>query len=363
MPELENQDNLDPIVLAAMIEDENEDDEDKKLREEYFGKSDDSDDDDKGDDDEDEEEDDKKSGDGTSDDSDDDDDSDDSDNDLEEEKKKPTKKPTEAEDDEEADDDEEETPPVTRKQKRQQRKEDFMASIRKDNATPQGQTQIPTYQPLDYERPPVDAEGNPREYTAEELARDRQKASAVSFVQGAEQTRYWADQDKFWNEVKSESDVLGYDPELNFLNQTLPNGKKNPNFNADKAAEVNEFFFELVGLKQFQKTDDEGRRLYNQDGSPQLINMVGRTDISYKKFARQYVNNMKSWAEGEVDDAIDQTKDKIIKQKKKQGIRPGSGKRKSLGALNHGDISRMSDEEFEKHEADIDAQINNMLNL
>lgn len=363
MPELENNDNevIDPIILAAMVEDPDEDEEDKKKREEYglvAEAGDGSDDDDSDDDDSD---------------SSDDDDSEDEDEDSDDDKKnkKVEKKPTEAEDDDsddddddsEEDEDEEEDKPKTRKQKRKERQEDFLESIRKDNVKGGRQTQIPTYNPLDYEKPPVDAEGNPREYTAEELAKDRNLVGAVNFAKGAEEARFWAEQDQFWSELGTESKILAHDPELNFLNEELPDGKKNPNFKPEKAEEVNQMYLQFVGFKQHQRKNAQGQALFNQDGTPQLFSTVDRTDISYEKFARRHVKSMKAWAEEEVDDAVDDAKDKVIKQRKKAGIRPGAGKRKSLGAINHGDITRMSDEEFEKNEAAIDAQINNMLNM
>jgi len=71
---------------------------------------------------------------------------------------------------------------------------------------------------------------------------------------------------------------------------------------------------------------------------------------------------MERWAGDAADERADEVRENITKQKKNQSVRPGSGKRKSLGALNIGDISNMSDEEFEKNEDEIDRQILNMLN-
>ena len=368
MPQPETKEIVDPIILAAMVEDPDETEEEKKMREELLGTTDTTPG--KGtpssDDDEDDEEidDDKGSKKPKSDDKKDDDEEEDQDEDEDDpdkKKSKPTKKPVEAEDDTDDDVDEdleedEDKPKKTRKEKRQERNEDFLTSIRKDNARSPDRRQIPNYQALDYN----DEE---KEFKPEELAKDREMVGAVSFARGAEEVRQAAEQDLFWRDLGYEAKVLAYDPKLNFLADKLPDGKDNPSFDADKAEEINTLYLQLAGFKQYVKVDQNNRPLYDRNGQPVIVNRVARTDLSYEKFARRYVDRMSSWAEDFADERVEETKSNLTKQRKTQGIRPTGGKRKSLGALNPGDISRMSDDELDKNEAAIDAQIDAMLGL
>lgn len=357
-----NDEVVDPIVLAAMIEDPNEDEDIKKLRKDILetdetvppksGKPTEEEDED----DDEDEPDDKKGK--KSDDSDEDDKDEDQDD-----EKKGNKKPIEAQDDPEDEDDEEDTP-KTRKEKRQQRQEDFLASIRKDSRRSSSRPNIPEYNPLDYSTVPKDKDGNEIEYKPEDLAQDREMYGAVSFAKGAQATREAAEQDAFWRDTENESKILAYDPELKFLNETLPDGSKNPDFDPDKTEEVNAMYLQLCGAETYQATNAQGQPLFNRNtGQPIMMIRVRDTGISYEKFARGYVKRMKSWAEDLAEDRVDESRDNIIKQKKNQGVRPGGGKRKSLGAISQGDVSRMSDEEFEKNEDAINSQIDAMLGL
>lgn len=361
MPKKEEnrEDIVDPIILAAQIEDPNEDEEDKKLREDMLGTSDTSgkatgsdDDDEETEEDEDPDKSDKPEG---------------KDDDQEEgDDKKPEKKPVEAQDDEEADEESEEgeeedeksePSKKTRKERRQERKEDFLASVRKDNAKPYNRREIPKYDPLDYK-------DENREFKPEELEKDREMVQAVGYARGADEARYWAEQDKFWSDLDHESKLVSYDPELNFLSEVKPDGSKNESFDPDKAEEINGLYLEFIGFKQYPKRDEQGRVLVDNTGKPIVSHStVDRTDISYEKFARAEVRRMQRWAEDFADDKVEETKKNFNRQKKNQSVRPGGGKRKTLGAIKPGDISRMSDEEFEKNEDEIDRQINAELGI
>lgn len=356
MPRKEEDNVTDPIILAAMVEDPDETEEEKQQREELLAltgneapskvgssqEEDESEEDEEDSEAEDEEEDTPES--------------------------KPEKKPVEAEDDTEEDVDEEledeeteeesgEEGKKTRKERRQERQEDFLESIRKDNAKERKRQQIPDYKPLDYRN--EDAEFKP-----EELEEDRQRVGAVQFAKGAQTAQQWAEQELFWKELENEAKITKYDPELNFLHEETPDGKKNEKFDPEKAEEINGMYLQLVGFKQYPKRDDNGRILVDNNGQPIVSHStVDRTDISYEKFAKNYVKKMKSWAEDFADDRVEEAKKNVTKQRRKQSVRPTSGKRKSLGSLNPGDISRMSDEELEKNEDEIDRQIDQMLGI
>ncbi len=345
MPEL--QDNQeDPIVLAALLDDGHEDEEDKKLREEILGTdsakkpTDDEDDDD-------EEEDD-------------DDHSDDEEEDDDKSKKPPEKKPTEAEDDtdddidddeedDEEEDEEEKPHKPTRKERRQERQKSFLEEVRKDN--PQSQRQnVPNYQPIDYSAD--------QEFTPDQLAQDRDAVGTVKFLQGKQLAEAQAQQDQFFKDLQYESALLSKDQKYRFLDDS-----DKQHFDAEKTSEINEMYLQLVGFKQHQSTDENGNPLfYRETGKPVLYATVDRTDISYDKFVRRYVDRMEKWSKGTVEEEVEKTRENLSKQRKRQGVRPnGSGKRKSVGSIQLGDISKMSDEEFEANEAEIDRQILNMM--
>lgn len=350
MPELDKNEIVDPVVLAAMVEDPDEDEDTKQLRKEILGsdetiKADDV----PTDDDEDEEE---KPTDDTSDDEDEDD-----------EAGKPEKKPVEAQDDtdedvdEDLEEDEDQKPKLTRKEKRQQRSQSFIDEIRKDGAPRNREPlKIPDYKPVDYKTAPEDG------FNPDELADDRERVGAIQFAKGAETVKYWAEQDNFWRELGTEAKIVSYDPKLNFLTEELPDGKPNPKFDPDKTAEINEMYFNLVGLKQFQKTDEQGRPLFDRaTGQPLVTSIIEKPDLSYEKFARKYVKNVSKWNDDEIEDRVENARKNVTAQRKSQGVRPGGKSRKSLGALKQGDISKMSDEELEKNEAEIERQILEML--
>lgn len=345
---------VDPLVLAAMVEDPDEDDEDKQKREEFMKSAGLTDDDTPSEEDDEEEEEEPKEED-------------------EEEEETPGEvdpnRPAEAEDDEDEDvdeslegEEEEEEGGKTRQEKRtEQRKQAFFDSIKRDKPTG-SQRQVPNYQPLDYEKEPLDENGNPREYKPEELEQDRKAVGAVQFARGATTAKYWAEQEQFWNDIENDAKLVSYDDDLKFLAEELPNGKPNPDFDPDKAAEINEMYLQLVGFKQIPKTNAQGQQLVDpQTRQPLVNNVVDRTDISYEKFARRYVDNMSKWSKEAAESTAEETKKKVTKQRKRQGIRPGGKSRRSLGNLKLGDITKMSDEEFEKNEEEIDRQILDML--
>lgn len=355
MTKTEDNEILDPVVLAAMVEDPDEDEDTKQLRKEILG----SDETIKAEDVdlEDEDEDDKPKPKAKTD----DDTSEDEDEDLEEDEDKPkVKKPIEAKDDDEEEDldeDEDEEKPKTRKEKRQARAMSFIDEIRKDGAPKnRAPLQIPEYTPVDYSKAPEEG------FKPEELTDDRERTGAIAFAKGAETVKYWAEQDNFWRELGTEAKILSYDPKLSFLTEELPDGKKNPDFNPDKTAEINEMYFQLVGLKQFQKTNEQGQPLFDRaSGKPLITSIITNPDLSYEKFARKYVKNMTKWNDDEIDDRVETTRKNITSQRKNQGVRPGGKTRKSLGALKPGDITKMSSEDLEKNEAEIERQILEML--
>lgn len=274
--------------------------------------------------------------------------SDDTSDDEDNEEKADAKK---AEDDQETDEQKadkqtaEDQKPQNRKEKREARKkahQDFLASIKRDNAPSQQPLQRQPYDPLDYDK--VD---NPDVKT---LAEDRTKYGEDRFSEGAQIERYVANQERFWDNMTLEARILETDPKYAFLNENNPT-----TFDPDKAEAVNEMYLGLVGYKETPIFDAKtGRPVINQATGEQLIQRtVDRTDLSYEKFVKQYVENVEGW----VNNEIETTNQNLNEQRVNTGIRPGGNARKGLGKIKPGDISKMSQEEFEKHEDEIDRQI------
>lgn len=226
------------------------------------------------------------------------------------------------------DTEEETTDKPTRKERREERKR-FLDNVRREqeqkaNNREQVYQADPNYKPLEFEN---------KDYDFKELEEDRSKYGQNQFYKGAntaaEVERRAADQDKFWQATEYESRLLEREPDFVFMDDTKPE-----TFDEDKAAFVNESYLAFVG--------------YNQEDST-----VQRTDISFEKYARTIVNQVKKWAE----DYTDNTEKELAAQRSNAGIRPGGSSRKSLGQLKPGDISAMSTEEYERNREEINRQI------
>lgn len=341
---------LDPIVAAAMADEDDDDEEEKKRRAEALGieEDDDTEEDtpeDKAEDkteesDEDSDEDKEAEDEGEQADSETDEDSDEADK---------VAKPTEAQDDEES-----EVP--TRKDKREARQKAFMDNIYRQ--TNQGQRIDPSqlqYQPLDYKAQD--------EFKPEDLEQDRDQYGNVQYAKGVEEARYWAEQDNFWKETEFEQRILAVDPKMNFLSQTTPDGQANPNYDARKAKTITDMYLNMVGYKEFYRTDPQGQIQYDQTGQPLKYATVDRTDISYEKFARAYVQEVEDWLEQEIDEELDQQEERKAKRSKNRSIKSTGGKKRGRTQLSPGVIANMTDEELEEQEGEIDAEINRMLGL
>lgn len=216
---------------------------------------------------------------------------------------------------------------LTRKEKREAKRQRYLDAIRKEGeqnsnrVRPELFQTDPNYKPLDYNQA--------SEVEVEDLIADRNKYGQQNFQKGAEVAQRLAEQQNFWQGVEFEDKLLTTDPKFAFLNENDPD-----NFDGDRAEELHELFFELVG--------------YNPE-----TNTVRRTDLSWEKFARKEVARMEQWAARNEDQIIQNA----AAQRATTGIRPSGSATKSLGKLKPGDISRMSQAEFEKYEAEIDRQI------
>lgn len=299
---------LDPIVIAAMLDDDEPDQEEEKSTDAEDKSS--------------QAADDKSNN----------DDSDDDDSDQEDQEegnevvddKSTEKEDVEDEDTENEEDDLDRKP--TRKEKREAKRKRYLESIRKEGEqnTQNRRSDLfptdPNYKPLDY--------NDVSELDVKDLQADRTKYGQTNFSKGAELERFYADQEKFWQGVEYEDKLLQTDPKFNFLND------KSKKYDPDLAEELHEKFFEVIG--------------YNPD-----TQTTRRTDISFANFVKREISEREAWAS--------RTEDQIVKnaaaQRSTASIRPGGSSPKSLGKLKPGDISRMSQKEFEKHEAEIDRQI------
>lgn len=216
----------------------------------------------------------------------------------------------------------------TRKERREERKR-FLDNVRREqeqkaNRREQVYQADPGYKPLEFEN---------KSYDFKELEEDRSKYGQSQFFKGAntaaQTERYHAEQDKFWQATEYESRLLEREPDFAFMDDTKPE-----TFDEDKTAFINESYLAFVG--------------YNPQN-----NTVQRTDISFEKYARTLVDQVKNWAE----DYTENTEKELAAQRGNAGIRPGGSSRKSLGQLKPGDISAMSTEEYERNRDEINRQI------
>lgn len=349
MTVISNEDELNPIVQAALADDEDDTEEEKELRKQALGLED--EDDSKNTD---EDADNDKASDNQNDDEDDEQDppddgeegNEDSDQDSSDEEEQ-LSKPQEAQDD-----DDEDVP--TRKERREARKEQY-DDIYKPGRQPQQQRQNIDYKPLDYSQAD--------EFKPEDLQTDREKYGQVQYIKGAEEVKYWAEQENFFKELDYENRILTADPEMSFLSPQKPSGEKNPNFDERKAEDINNLYLNMIGYREHYRTDSNGNVLIGRDGQPETYATVERTDISYEKFARREVNRMKSWSNDEASEIAENKFKNLKKQNKNRSVRPSGQRKRRIGELSPGMISKMSDEDLEKYEEEIDAQINRELGL
>jgi hypothetical protein len=141
------------------------------------------------------------------------------------------------------------------------------------------------------------------------------------------------------------------------LRWTLLNEDNKEAFDEEKTADINDFYLNSIGYKETPIFKD-GLPVHDPATGKQKVSItVQRLDLPYEKFVRGFVSMMEDWA----DDAQADTVKNIVKQKSNQGIRPGGTSKRGIGALRPGDISKMTDEEYEKYEDDIDQKILKML--
>lgn len=227
--------------------------------------------------------------------------------------------------DEAVSEEEDEEPKLSRKERRAQRKA-YLDAIRRDGEqnSQQHAEQLlndPNYKPLDYnENPEVDAET---------LQKDREDYAKRYYARGAEQERFKAEQIGFWDRVGMEDQLLTANPKYAFLD---PNS---PSFDEDRAGELQELYFGLIGF-------DPNRKI------------VEKPVYSWKNFVETEVARFERWAES----LDVRSRENLEEQRKSTGIRPnGSRSSSKLGKLKAGDIANMSDADYEKYKSEIDKQI------
>lgn len=216
---------------------------------------------------------------------------------------------------------------LTRKEKREAKRQRYLDSIRKEGEQNSSKfnrelfNSDRNYKPIDY--------NEMTEANVDDLVKDREQYGRSNFSRGAEAERYISEQEQFLQATQYESELLERDPRFAFLNENDPE-----NFDPERAADMNELFLELIG--------------YNPETST-----VRRTDISWKKFAEAELGRMEKW---QLASEADITRN-LASQRSTSGIRPSGSPSRSLGKLKPGDISKMSQAEFDKYEAEIDRQI------
>lgn len=216
---------------------------------------------------------------------------------------------------------------MTRKEKREAKRQRYLDSIRKEGEQNSKRYNDdlfrtdPNYKPLDYSQS--------TELDVEDLSKDREQYGHNNFNRGVKLAEQLAEQQDFFKTAEYEDKLLRTDPKYAFLNDEDPE-----NFDPERNQELNELFFELVGFDPETKT-------------------VRRTDISWGNFVKAEVARMERW-QSQAEANITRN---LADQRSTSGIRPSGSPSRSLGKLKPGDITKMSQAEFDKYEAEIDRQI------
>lgn len=334
MPKKEDE-VLDPIVVAALIDDGNEDEADKEAKKNALDEADEN----AGDgEDEDESKEDPKEKDSKE------DESKEKEEDPKEEKKAEDD-PDEEKKEELSDSEKSDQEKQSRKEKREERRKAFMESLKPKEVKDPRADLIkgdPNYKPLDYEKAD--------EFKADELKTDREKAAQNAFAKGAEIERNIQAQERFWDNNSRDEEILYLNPEFQFLN---PDNKSE--YNEKRVTAINQMYLQTIGYREDPLYDPTTRQpLIGQDGKQLVRPSAARTDIPYKTFVEGYVASMEDYAE---DQALEETTN-IVKQQNKQGVRPGGGgNKRSKPSLTPGVFRDMSDEDFEKYDKDTDEEL------
>lgn len=342
-------DGEDPIVVAALLDDD-DDEESKALTKEFL---------DQADSDDDEVE--TPAGEEDDDDGDDTDDPDPKDDpadkdEVDDEEKPNGEKPPEAIDAKKDDDVEIDKPKgdddAEKKSRSERRAERQRKYLERLSAAPVDENEKRRRELLKDDYKPLDIKDG--EYEPDDLIKDRQQYAQSVAIKTAEAQREVAEEQNFWTKVEYEAKLLNTKPGFEFLDET--NKEK---FDEKKAAAVNDLYFKVIGLENQLVRDANGLPVVNAQGEAMIRPTVRRKDLGFQEFVEGYVENMMDFDQ---DNEAEITKN-IVKQRAHQGIRPGGSSRRGLGRLRQGDISKMSADEVDANEAEIDRQINAELGI
>ena len=346
MPQLEN--GEDPIIVAALIDDD-DDEESKQLTKEFLDQAK-SEDNDHEDDADDEDEDDNDDADDTN-----PKDPADKNDDDDEEEKPSGVKPPEAidagddtnEDDKPKDDDAEKK---SRSERRAERRRQYLERLQVPTVDPNEQRRKELLANDDYK--PLDLKDG--EYEIEDLVKDRQAYAQAQVLKTAEAQRQMFEEQNFWTGVENDAKSLNTKPGFEFLDED--NKEK---YDEKKVAAINDLYFKVIGFENVLVRDANGLPIVNDKGEAMVRPTVRRKDLTYKEFVEGYVENMLDFEQDAEAEIIKNT----ARQRAHQGVRPGGSSRKGIGRLRQGDIAKMSADDFEANEAEIDRQINAELGI
>lgn len=342
-------DGEDPIIVAALLDDD-DDEESKALTKEFLDQAD-SDDDEV-----------ETPAGETEDDDDDDIDvpapkNDPADKDDDDDEEKPDgKTPPEAIDAKKDDDVEtdkpkgdDDTEKKSRSERRAERQRKYLERL---SAAPVDENEKRRRELLKDDYKPLDIKDG--EYEPDDLIKDRQQYAQSVAIKTAEAQREVAEEQNFWTKVEYEAKLLTTKPGFEFLDE---NNKEK--FDEKKTAAVNDLYFKVIGLDQELVRDANGLPVVNAQGQPMIRPTVRRKDLGFQEFVEGYVENMMDFEQDNEAEIIKNA----AKQRAHQGIRPGGSSRRGIGKLRMGDISKMSADEVEANEAEIDRQINAELGI
>jgi len=232
---------------------------------------------------------------------------------------------------------------LSRKEKREQKRREFLERIStppEDTGAARKELLNPDYKPLEL-TPDT-------ELDVDELKNDRQQYGETRFLTGVQAQKALAEEEKFWQGIEYQNKLLLTDSKYSFLNED-----DTENFDEPKAAKINNLYMKVIGYKEELIKGKDGIVLADDKGVPYKRITTTRKDLPYDEFVRDYMENVEEFV---ADNEAETTKN-LVKQHAHQGVRPGGSSKRGLGKLKEGDISKMTDEEFEANEAEIDRQI------
>jgi hypothetical protein len=199
--------------------------------------------------------------------------------------------------------------------------ERFSAKLRAEYARGQQNRQPEPYQPANLE----DMEYDPE--TLETLKADRQRYGEAERARGIAEAREIQRQEVFLDKFELDAERV--------TSKYAQMDEDSDTFDPDLTASINEMYLATVGY-------DERKGIFHNP------------TVRYKDYVEAFMAVLDRTATTRTDESTR----RITRQVARGGVKPsGAGRKVGLGELKPGDISKMSEEEYEKNKPEIEAMI------